>query len=408
MAQTDEEYLPLLASEKVLLLAQQYLFAADPFVGIIDVRLNTAPDISKLTEAYRYLIAKRISFNIIFTRKGNKFYKQRTPIPFLAPKLLKNKTEFELWKKRPLDLNIGPLHEMSLWKRWGGGYFLYFKFHHLIMDGFGLFYFFRDLFEIYEKLIAGESPNIQSDSLAYSALMSQYLALEKKDSLVKQNFWKDYLEKESKPSPPMVQCSSENVTEYFCLSRRHVFRLYRIKTEYNLSFFSIFVAAYAMALQEVFDISSLPLRVATSLRQGIEDPQQQSLIASLSRGFPLILDRTSSSIRELAHESRAQVKKLCEYLPVDSDPWSQKHFRAFSKKKKCSLSFLMSNLYYQEKTAAGVATGISWQAAAQDLFLFIVLSERRVLFSLSYKKVLFSDAEIKEFKKIFKKKILSF
>ena len=396
--------LPLLSSEEVLLTAGHYSFEGNVFTGILDVQLYRPLDMPILTEAYRILIANRFSFNISFVREGGKNYKKREPMPFVLPKSLGNRLGLELWKKKSLDITTGPLHEMAFLSRWGRCH-LYFKFHHLIMDGLSVLYFFEDLFMVYKELLVRGACEIQPDFSAYRELMSYYTTEENKNCRVKKDFWKAYLRRSNPPPPDPPR--SRSVVDSFIFSRRHLRTLLGFKKRYDISIFSIFLAAYASSLREVFGIASLPLRLVTSCRRRIKSTEQKRILASLSRGFPLIVDQNSDNIIEMARESRAIIREAEDHMIVHPIPWSREDFGAFSEKKKRTLCFSISySAYGGGEGAMGFLRGFDMRETPQDIALFIILSERGIMLNFFYKTDVFLSREIGILKKTLKKKIL--
>ena len=71
-------------------------------------------------------------------------------------------------------LKQGPLQEMVVYKPFFKT-ILCFKFHHLILDGFSLFLFFKELTEAYHKSLSGNLKAIpKADFKIYQQLMQDF------------------------------------------------------------------------------------------------------------------------------------------------------------------------------------------------------------------------------------------
>ena len=145
--------IPILFSEKVLLAASAYNLKADPFVGLIEAYLNRGIDLDQLNLAYQKTIQIHTSFNIFFKKSDESlnfaFEKEKLPPSSSDIKVFRDKKSFLLWKKTPLS--DPPLQDMAVYKNFFHKT-LVFKFHHLILDGRSLFYFFKDLSQNYDEL----------------------------------------------------------------------------------------------------------------------------------------------------------------------------------------------------------------------------------------------------------------
>ena len=117
------------------------------------------------------------------------------PIPCLGVRELKNQKELGHWQQQVFDASIGPLYELGLFQKlWIKKTVLYFKFSHLIFDGFSLFYFFKELYTLYQNYLSDQDTSfISSNLITYQSVMKKYLSLEKENIFIKKKFWKETL-----------------------------------------------------------------------------------------------------------------------------------------------------------------------------------------------------------------------
>ena len=143
--------IPLLFSEKVILATKAYSLSGDPFVGLITASLKTFVDINQLNLAYQKIIKSHTSFNLSFKRPENSINIEKEKLTPSSSdiKVFTNKKSLLLWKKSPFS--DFPLQEMAVYKSFLRRD-LFFKFHHLILDGRSLFHFFNELSEDYLEL----------------------------------------------------------------------------------------------------------------------------------------------------------------------------------------------------------------------------------------------------------------
>ena len=324
-----------------------------------------------------------------------------------------------MWKKKQFDLELGPLHEMAVFKTFFSS-LLYFKFHHVIMDGFSLFYFFHDLCSDYNQTILKDNSinNLQSDFKIYKQTMSQCLMEETHNYQKKKLFWTNYIKETKKTTSSLLKESfneiqvrnskiaiSESEIEVFFPEKKYIKKLHEIKTKTKISVFSLLAAVYSKSLKDVFDMPWISLRVASSFRKNFQSIEEQKLLANLSCSFPLFIEISQNPLRTACY-IRTQVREMLKHLPLNPLPWKQDDLKSFSRKKGCSVHLSFSYFPYQEKGFFGVIKKFQWPVAFLDLALFVILSEKRTLFAFSYKKNIFQKSDIKNLIKAIKKEIL--
>ena len=432
-----DKTLPLLGSEKSLLVARSFSPHQDPFVGLVEGRLKPFVNRGHLSRAYQAVVFSKTTFQLLFEKQENFFLKTLWSPAFKGIREFKNKEAFLLWKKTTLDFETGPLQEMVVYKTFFET-ILCFKFHHLILDGFSLFVFFQELTEAYYESLSGnltKKPKIDLD--IYQQLMKDFSQQEKENKEIKTEFWKNHLQKYKKKRDER-DCFSKNLkyptlskktnglivnpvksfkdrffqfqtqlksSESFFLRRKHLQKIYNFKTREKIGLFYLFSSLYSKALYKALDTNFICLRVPFSSRYHLKQTDQKNILASLSRSVPLFIDDPLPPLKQLALAIQKQSHLVREHLIMDSSPWTGEDLESFSGKKNQNLSLSMSYLPYTEKGFFGRIQNFYWLRSFLDLVLFVILSEKRILLSFSYKPEIFSKQEIRILAKCFQKEI---
>ena len=318
----------LLGSEKTILSAQHYFDGS--FVGVIQGEFFFRPDMEVLNRAYRELITKKTSLNVLFSGQQSKRIRL---IPFIGVREFKNKREVAAWKRQPLDMDFGPYQEVGVlpspWP-WIKRTKTYFKAHHLIFDGLSFVYVWDDFCKLYKEILTQEtSSSVVSDGRAYQAVMDKFLALEKQNYSAKKDFWVNYLKGHDCGRPIQGDLSGET-TESFSLSTKCVQKFHSAKKKYGVDGFSALTGVYSKALQNILGITSLCLRVPNSFRHHLQSPEERYLMANLARSFPLLVDCTEERAGVIAQKNKVKMKELVAHLPLNPLPWglaSWEHFQ---------------------------------------------------------------------------------
>ena len=434
--------LPLLLSEKILLAAKYYSPHQDPFVGLVEGRLHRFTSKEHLRKSYQKVISSRTTFHLLFEKKAEIFIKNFQTPAFKELKEFTNKAAFLLWKNKALDFNTGPLHEMAIYKTFFKS-ILCFKFHHLILDGFSLFIFFKELTEAYHKSL---SENIKlapiEDFSAYQQLMKDVFKQEREKKEIKIRFWNNHLktyqssasgkthstknlkakntssnEEENVPALSFVEDDVQQTGQVFFnqlkkegsssgfLKRKYLKKIYHFKFKENIGLFYLFLSLYSKALKKKLGIDSICLRIPFSARYHLKREDQKNLLASLSRSAPLFIHQPLSPLKTLALDLQRQARSARNHLIMDSSPWKSEKLKSFSKTKNQALNLSMSYLPYREQGFLGQIQNFYWQKSFLDLVLFVISSEKRILLSFSYNKDIFSKKEIHDLVKYFHKEI---
>ena len=391
--------LPLLITEKIQLSVRAYNPHA--FIGIIENIMPFEPNKHILNLAYQQLVSKRTHLNVVFKRDQNgHFYKQMQPLPFLGLRELKNQKELEYWRQQTFDASIGPLYALALLsyrKLWVKKTHLYFKFSHLIFDGFSLFYFFKELYALYQKLLSNQETSfLSSDLVTYQSVMKKYLSLEKTHTSIKEKFWKAHLKMHSSEQMTPLFLPSENINTSFALSKESVQALYDLRKQHNLDALSILTSLYYKALQKVFGIQKLHLRVASSFRQHLTK-SERCLLANLALSFPLTIHAPHQNHALIACENKKHIQQSEQHLPLSPLPWSPKDFQSFSIVKNQSLTFALSCFVYRKN---GFLTSslqqFQWLQSLTDMTLMVGLCKESMGLFFTYKKNIFEKTEIQK------------
>ena len=419
--------LPLLFSEKTFLLAKSYSSEKDPFVGLIEGQLKPFVQKKHLIKAYEALIFSKTTFRLLFEKKGEDFFKSLQAPVFKEMKEFKNEETFLVWKSASLDFETGPLQEMAIYRAFFKT-ILCFKFHHLILDGFSLFLFFKELSDLYHKSVAGIELKPTTDLESYRCLMENIWKQERENKERKCLFWEKRIKQYQAKSPPQQKNSDENklgaqklfsppqwrisenqvyqgCSENIFLERKTIRKIYQWKSKENVGFFYLFSSLYSKILQERLEINNLCLRAPFSSRYHLNQDNQKKLLASLSRSLPLFVNKGEQSLKERALDIQKQVRSAREHLIMDKSPW--KVLNSFSAVKNKNLNLSMSYLPYEEKSFLGWIQSFCWQKSFLDLVLFITLSEKRVLLSFSYKPEVFLKKEIQNLARDFQREAMS-
>ena len=432
-----DKTLPLLGSERSLLVARDFSPHQDPFIGLLEGRLKPFVNKEHLSRAYQAMVFSKTTFQLLFEKQKNTFLKIIQPSAFKGIQEFKNKEAFLLWKKTTLDFETGPLQEMAIYKTFFKT-ILCFKFHHLILDGFSLFVFFKGLTEAYYKSLSGNlTKKPEPDFESYQQLMKDFSQQEKENKEIKTEFWKSHIQNYKKKRDERG-CFSKNLkyptlrkktnglivnpvknfkdrffqfqtqmenSEIFFLKRKHLQKIYKFKARENFGLFYLFLSLYSKVLYKALDINFICLRVPFSSRYHLKQKDQKDLLASLSRSVPLFIDEPLQPLKQLTLSVQKQSRLVREHLIMDSSPWIGEKLESFSKKKNQNLSLSMSYLPYTEKGFFGRIQNFYWSKSFLDLVLFVILSEKRILLSFSYKPEIFSKQEIKILAKYFQKEI---
>ena len=276
------------------------------------------------------------------------------------------------------------------------------------MDGFSLLYFFNDLYSLYQSYLSDQLvPSILSDFTTYQIVTEKYLSLEKETYLIKKDFWKNYLKKNISKLPHQKDFYDyDSVTKSFVLSKRYVKNIYSFRKRHDIDVLSLFTSIYYKALQNIFDITTVRLRVASSLRHHLKSPSERRLLASLACSFPLIINASNKKEHSLiAHANKVQIKNLVQHLPLNPLPWNQDDFKSFSALKERYLTLSLSCFVYRKNGFLTSRQEFHWVESLMDMILMIGISKESIYLIFSYKKNIFDDLEVKKLYKQIKEEV---
>ena len=231
----------------------------------------------------------------------------------------------EAWMKtdlaRPIEPTRGPLFGFALFKASPDRFFWYARYHHIIMDAFGMWLVARRLAQVYTRLSIDRSAHEESfgsldvllkDDLAYRA--SEQFAQDRK-------YWGDYLVDRPEPvslgaSTPTKSNGFLRLTAYLPVSTVNHLRSLANKTGTNLS--RIVAAAAAIFLHRLTGESDLVFGLPVAARDGAA----RSIPGMISNVLPLrlavhpsmtvseVIGETSSQIRQGLQHQRYQIANL--------------------------------------------------------------------------------------------------
>ena len=300
----------------------------------------------------------------------------------------------------------------------------------MILDGWSLSLFFKELFDLYQKFLSGNlDTNPKTDFRVYCRLMENIWRQERQDKEKKYFFWEQKIQKYRAKSSLDTQAekkiqknlkrsspvSSLNLkiggdqnypdcSKNVFITKKAVRNIYRYSSKEKIGLFYVLSSLYSKVLQENLNINSLCLRVPFSSRYHLDQEVEKKLLASLSRSLPLFINEAQQNLKDKALDIQKQVRSARDYLFMDKLPW--KTLNCFSKVKEKHLNLSMSYLPYKEEFFWGQIQSFLWQRAFLDLVLFMILSENRLLLSFSYKPEVFSKTEIQNLAQGFQKEAL--
>ncbi|MFZ2139328.1 MAG: amino acid adenylation domain-containing protein, partial [Xanthobacteraceae bacterium] len=222
---------------------------------------------------------------------------------------------------RPIEPTRGPLFGFALFKASPDRFFWYARYHHIIMDAFGMWLVARRLAQVYTRLSIDPSAHEESfgsldvllkDDLAYRA--SEQFAQDRK-------YWGDYLVDRPEPvslgaSTPTKSNGFLRLTAYLPASTVNHLRSLANKTGTNLS--RIVAAAAAIFLHRLTGESDLVFGLPVAARDGAA----RSIPGMISNVLPLrlavhpsmtvseVIGETSSQIRQGLQHQRYQIANL--------------------------------------------------------------------------------------------------
>ena len=393
-------------------------------MGLISARLRPNISLDTLNQAYQASLRSHTSFRLLFKKNPLAWTKQLGPLGLSDIKIFKNKQSFLLWEKSDLPSDF--LYDMAVYKTLFKKTLL-FKFHHLILDGISLAYFFQDLTKNYRELSSLSGDDREGE--IYQKIFQKISFEEKQDREKKQAFWNQQFQDFKKSSQNSCydkaisktcdkagsnlifdkiassdsseKSLSNKPSSFFCvsLSRYRLKKLFQLQAKRQnptqvIKMPYLLFSIYSKALQKSLKIESLILRTAFSARHDLKSPEEKQILASLSRSVPFFIPNSSLSLSQQALEFQKQAQQAREFLIMDKFPIDFNELKSYSQVKNQYLSLSMSYFYYQEKGFLGRIKSFSWQSYFQDIVLFMILSEKNLLLNFTYNPALFSQREV--------------
>ena len=222
----------------------------------------------------------------------------------------------EAWMKadlaRPIDPTRGPLFGFALFKASPDRFFWYARYHHIIMDAFGMWLVARRLAQVYTRLSNGRSvPEEPSCSLA--VLLNDDAAYRAADQLaIDRKFWCDYLVDRPEPVSLGARVSSVVQSNGFLRETAYlpfstVDRLRSIACQAGTYLSRIMSAATAIFLHRLTGETDLVLGLPVAAREGAA---QKFIPGMVSNVVPLRLALHSRmSVAEGLGEACLQIRR---------------------------------------------------------------------------------------------------
>ena len=233
----------------------------------------------------------------------------------------------ETWMKadlaRPIDPMVGPLFGFALFKASATRFFWYARYHHIVLDGFGMWLVARRVAEVYTALCAGEPS--QGDAFgSLSDLLNEDVAYRASGQLDEdRHYWREALA--ARPEPGSLTLSSRpsskpgnflRATAYVPSSCEIALRTLAARSRTTLA--RVMTAATAMFLHRLSGADDAVIGVPVAARSA----DSRRIPGMVSNVLPLrlalqpgmtvadVLDQTSQRIRSDLQHQRYQLADL--------------------------------------------------------------------------------------------------
>jgi hypothetical protein len=223
----------------------------------------------------------------------------------------------EAWMKadlaQPIEPSCVPLFGFALFKAAADRFFWYARYHHVVMDAFGMWLVARRLAQIYSHLSSsGSTDNEPFPPLA--VLLKEDSAYRSSEQFTQDaKYWCDYLADRPRPiSLGAASCNPSNGvlrrTTYLPLSTRNVLRSLAERTGTSLS--RVLGAAFAILLHRRSGETDLVFGLPVTARAGAA----RSIPAMTSNVLPLrLIVHPSMTVAEVVAQARSQIQHALEH-----------------------------------------------------------------------------------------------
>ncbi len=233
----------------------------------------------------------------------------------------------ETWMKadlaRPIDPMVGPLFGFALFKASATRFFWYARYHHIVLDGFGMWLVARRVAEVYTALCAG-GPSHDDAFGSLSDLLNEDAAYRASAQLDEdRHYWRDALA--ARPEPGSLTLSSRLSTKSGSFLRATAYvpssceiELRALATHSRTTLARVMTAATAMFLHRLSGADDAVIGVPVAARSA----RSRRIPGMVSNVLPLrlalqpgmsvaeVLDQTSRRLRSDLQHQRYQLADL--------------------------------------------------------------------------------------------------
>ncbi|GHF69741.1 hypothetical protein GCM10018790_54530 [Kitasatospora xanthocidica] len=260
---TDESRYPLTHNQQALWFLRQ--LHPDGFAynigGAVEVRAALDPEL--VFAAFRHLVARHPGLRAAFTAEEGRPL-QRIRAEDVADTGLTD-VEGRPWEeihelivreyRRPYDLAEDPLVRLRLFRRGPERWVLMKAVHHIVSDAISTFTFIEELFEVYEALRQGRSPELPPVPARYLDFLNhqnRFLAGPGAQRML--DYWRGHLPAEmpvlalptDKPRPAVQ--THNGASEFFRLDEELTARVHELARSQNATPFMVLLSAYYLLL----------------------------------------------------------------------------------------------------------------------------------------------------------------
>ncbi|BCJ96168.1 hypothetical protein acsn021_37370 [Anaerocolumna cellulosilytica] len=248
--------------------------------------METRPDMDALNRALNELIERHWMLRTIFV-EDNGIPKQiildRHLMSFTVIDLSKDENEVKILHETLGNQNhtvfdmSKPLMRACIYLLSGSRCCLYFNFHHLIIDGWGIDIFFRELMDLYCHYTEGHSANLKPVKIQYVNWVEQREKWEKGNEFRKiEEYW---LQEICNPIPqlnlpvdyqrPVIQTYNGSSLN-FCIGKEQTDLLKKLSRKCNTTLHTVLLATYFLFLEKISGDEDIIIGVPGTMRDSEE------------------------------------------------------------------------------------------------------------------------------------------
>ncbi|MFJ2193623.1 amino acid adenylation domain-containing protein [Kitasatospora sp. NPDC087861] len=260
---TDESRYPLTHNQQALWFLRQ--LHPDGFAynigGAVEVRAELEPEL--VFAAFRTLVARHPGLRAAFTAEEGR------PVQRIRAEVVADTRLFDVegrsWEeihelivaeyRRPYDLANDPLVRLRLFRRGPDRWVLMKAVHHIVSDAISTFTFIEELFEVYEALRKGATPELPAVAARYLDFLNhQNRFLAGPDARRMLDYWRGHLPSEmpvlalptDRPRPAVQ--THNGASEFFQLDADLTARVHELARAHHATPFMVLLSAYYLLL----------------------------------------------------------------------------------------------------------------------------------------------------------------